>query len=57
MSGEMKIKAFAEKVGRPYAAVLKAVHDAGIETPRNRNEPRLLSLAEQKMLEAKIKKA
>lgn len=51
------VRELAEKLGRPYAAVLKAAHEVGIETPRSRKEQRHITSAEEKEIAAALPKA
>lgn len=53
VADEISIKELAVELGRPYAAVMKAVHAIGIDTPRGPN-PRLISAAERKKIEAEL---
>jgi len=48
------VKDLAAKYGRPYAAVLRAAHAVGIETPRSRTEQRLITPDEAKQIKAEL---
>lgn len=51
----MSIAEFANEIGRPYAAVLKAAHSIGIETPRGKKQQRMLKAGEMQQLRKLLK--